>query len=213
MLKHISLQRLHQLELCKPVEIDWQSQWRLICRDVGVGLAAPQVGVNVRLMLYNPEGEQGKGKEYILVNPRIVKTGKGTDTMEEGCLSFIDHSIDLDIRADVTVSSLMFLLALLHCQPEHVCTPDKDVRVSISHVLSCYSSILPVTNSVGSTSKLCQSQCVCIPDNMAWFVLQRPLSVKIKAQDETGAKVSLSLTDFQARIFQHEYDHLQASFL
>ena len=41
------------------------------------------------------------------------------------------------------------------------------------------------------------------------WVLQRANTVKIKAQDENGAKVSLSLTDWQARIFQHEYDHLQ----
>lgn len=39
--------------------------------------------------------------------------------------------------------------------------------------------------------------------------VQRSMTVKVKAQDENGAKVSLSLTDFQARIFQHEYDHLQ----
>ena len=52
-----------------------------------------------------------------------------------------------------------------------------------------------------------------------WFaechvhLVQRPNTVKIKAQDETGAKVSLSLTDWQARIFQHEYDHLQVGSL
>lgn len=44
-------------------------------------------------------------------------------------------------------------------------------------------------------------------------VLQRSTTVKVKAQDENGAKVSLSLTDFQARIFQHEYDHLQVCHL
>lgn len=44
-------------------------------------------------------------------------------------------------------------------------------------------------------------------------VLQRSMTVKVKAQDENGAKVSLSLTDFQARIFQHEYDHLQVGSL
>jgi len=68
-----------------------------------VGLAAPQVGVNVRIMVYNPEGEKGKGREWILVNPRIISSGKGLDTMEEGCLSFQDASIDLQIRAAVTV--------------------------------------------------------------------------------------------------------------
>ena len=32
-------------------------------RDDGVGLAAPQVGVNVRLMVFNEAGERGKGDE------------------------------------------------------------------------------------------------------------------------------------------------------
>ncbi|KAG0585177.1 hypothetical protein KC19_3G264500 [Ceratodon purpureus] len=54
----------------------------------GVGLAAPQVGVNVRLMVYNPMGERGSGQEYVLVNPRIVKYGKSRDLFDEGCLSF-----------------------------------------------------------------------------------------------------------------------------
>ncbi len=33
------------------------------CRDDGVGLAAPQVGVNVRLMVFNESGVKGKGEE------------------------------------------------------------------------------------------------------------------------------------------------------
>ena len=69
----------------------------------GVGLAAPQVGVNVRLMVYNPEGERGKGKEYILVNPKIVKFTKETDTDLEGCLSFPSKSGVGTFDADVKV--------------------------------------------------------------------------------------------------------------
>ena len=61
-------------------------------------------------MVYNPEGERGKGKEYILVNPKIISSGRGTDIMEEGCLSFQDASIDLYIRGDVTVSSRLLHL-------------------------------------------------------------------------------------------------------
>lgn len=53
------------------------------------------------------------------------------------------------------------------------------------------------------------SNSVCSLHISAVIVLQRSTTVKVKAQDENGAKVSLSLTDFQARIFQHEYDHLQ----
>ena len=84
----------------------------MACRDEGVGLAAPQVGVNVRMMVYNPEGEKGKGREWILVNPRLISSGKGTESMEEGCLSFQDASIDLYIRADVSVSLCTQLVRL-----------------------------------------------------------------------------------------------------
>jgi hypothetical protein len=38
---------------------------------------------------------------------------------------------------------------------------------------------------------------------------QRPTRIKIKAQTLAGKKVMLSLSGFPARIFQHEYDHLQ----
>ena len=78
------------------------------CRDDGVGLAAPQVGVNVRLMVYNGEwdGKEAPRPEdqVILVNPRIVSTSKGTEVDEEGCLSFQDKSRDMYIRGKVEVS-------------------------------------------------------------------------------------------------------------
>ncbi len=55
----------------------------------GVGLAAPQVGVNQRLMVFNPDGDKLKWlSETVLVNPVIVEKSTKTDVMEEGCLSF-----------------------------------------------------------------------------------------------------------------------------
>jgi len=56
-----------------------KEMFKTMYRTDGVGLAAPQVGVNVQLMLYNPEGAPNMGKEYVLVNPKIVKRGKETD--------------------------------------------------------------------------------------------------------------------------------------
>ncbi len=38
-------------------------------REDGVGLAAPQVGLNIRLMVFNPYGKEKMGSESILVNP------------------------------------------------------------------------------------------------------------------------------------------------
>jgi peptide deformylase len=62
------------------------------CRDMfpvmyeakGIGLAAPQVGWNVRLFLMNVTGEPQD--EYVLINPQLVDRS-GTHMMEEGCLS------------------------------------------------------------------------------------------------------------------------------
>ena len=57
-------------------------------RQRGVGLAAPQVGLELDLLVLNETGERGDGSgEMVLVNPEIV-TKKGHEFGEEGCLSF-----------------------------------------------------------------------------------------------------------------------------
>ncbi|KAL6773792.1 PDF1B [Auxenochlorella protothecoides x Auxenochlorella symbiontica] len=105
--------------------------------DEGVGLAAPQVGVNIRLMVFNEMGKRGEGEEVVLVNPEIISYGKTQDLFEEGCLSF----------------------------PE------------------LYGNV------------------------------ERPTKVTIRAHDEFGKRFKLTLSGWPARIFQHEYDHLQGTLL
>ena len=48
------------------------------------------------------------------------------------------------------------------------------------------------------------SECWCwqIGDILLWAV-QRPLNIEVEAQDGAGQKVSLSLSGWKARIFQH----------
>jgi peptide deformylase len=48
----------------------------------GVGLAAPQVSISLRIIVCEVEN-----KFYAFINPEIVKTSKQTATMTEGCLS------------------------------------------------------------------------------------------------------------------------------
>ena len=56
-----------------------------LMRDAkGVGLAAPQVGQNVRLFVMNPTGEPADDRVY--VNPSLTD-GDGEEEAEEGCLS------------------------------------------------------------------------------------------------------------------------------
>jgi len=55
----------------------------------GVGLAAPQVGFNKRLMVYNPTGDKSKWlNELIIINPTIATFSKRLELDQEGCLSF-----------------------------------------------------------------------------------------------------------------------------
>ena len=68
------------------------------CRDDGVGLAAPQVGVNVRLMVFNETGRRGAEEETVLVNPKVVSTNKQQSHYEEGCLSFPKIFADVEVR-------------------------------------------------------------------------------------------------------------------
>ena len=52
----------------------------------GVGLAAPQVGINKRfLVMMDPESK----KIYRMINPEIVSRSVETCVMEEGCLSVL----------------------------------------------------------------------------------------------------------------------------
>ena len=52
----------------------------------GVGLAANQVDLPLRMFVVNASGKRGEGEEMILINPEIQRP-KGNETGQEGCLS------------------------------------------------------------------------------------------------------------------------------
>lgn len=53
----------------------------------GLGLAAPQVGENIRAIAVNMNPGTKNKNVLIMVNPVILSHGKETNTAEEGCLS------------------------------------------------------------------------------------------------------------------------------
>lgn len=137
---HPSL-RAENLEVVLPDEQDSimdlaKQMLKIMYAAQGVGLAAPQIGVNKRLMVYNPSGDSKKWlEETILVNPKIVEFSDAKDEEIEGCLSFPD------MQGEVVRSK--------------------------------------------------------------W--------IKVEAMTPKGRKIKKKFKGWEARIFQHEYDHLDGT--
>jgi peptide deformylase len=64
----------------------------------GIGLAAPQVGVDARLFITDVDGAR-----HVMINPELIRTSGPVETSEEGCLSIPD------IMGDVTRPSIVVM--------------------------------------------------------------------------------------------------------
>jgi peptide deformylase len=96
---------------------------------LGMGLAAPQLGLSQRLLVYRV----GPDAPLIaLVNPQMEWSSEDTETLEEGCLSIPGVTVDVE----------------------------------------------------------------------------RPLHVRVRARDEHGEPVTAEASGLEARVIQHEMDHL-----
>jgi peptide deformylase len=106
-----------------------QRMGKLMHDAYGIGLAATQVGVMHRLLVYRTELE---GAVAALVNPVLEWSSKDKESAEEGCLSLPGVSVDVD----------------------------------------------------------------------------RPIHVRVRAQDERGEPILVEASGLEARVIQHEMDHL-----
>src|SRR6478672_8509137 len=70
---------------------------------LGVGLAAPQVGLSQRLLVYRVGHE---APLIALVNPEIVWSSEDGEEAEEGCLSIPGVGVDVERPVHVRVSAL-----------------------------------------------------------------------------------------------------------
>lgn len=96
---------------------------------LGIGLAAPQVGIANRLLVYRV---LSTGSLRVLVNPQIEWAGDDREWLEEGCLSL--PGVHVDVR--------------------------------------------------------------------------RPVDVRVRAQDQHGDRLLVEASGLEARVIQHEIDHL-----
>src|SRR3990172_4012778 len=79
----------------------------------GVGLAAPQVGVGLRVIVVeyaepseDPEAEPRPPKLYAVVNPEIPRQSEATVLGKEGCLSIPTYFAEVERREGVAGKGL-----------------------------------------------------------------------------------------------------------
>jgi len=71
----------------------------------GVGLAAPQIGVSLRLFIVDTASDDEPSQLRVFINPEIVER-EGKTTWEEGCLSFPGIHEEIERSARVKVRAL-----------------------------------------------------------------------------------------------------------
>lgn len=73
----------------KDVQLAAGRMLELMYASDGLGLAAPQVALDVQLLVMNFSGDpENKEHECVAINPVIVELGKAAVADREGCLSF-----------------------------------------------------------------------------------------------------------------------------
>ncbi|MFD1194563.1 peptide deformylase [Seohaeicola saemankumensis] len=70
----------------------------------GIGLAAPQVGVNTRLIVLDCVKAEGEApRPLIMFNPEIIASSDERSVYEEGCLSIPEQYGEVERPAEVSV--------------------------------------------------------------------------------------------------------------
>ena len=100
-------------EVCAPIQ-EITEDIRRLAADMletmyaapGVGLAAPQVGRNIRMLVMDPSVQDGEKNPRVLINPVLALSGEEVRSEAEGCLS-----VPMNYRADVKRMSKVHLTA------------------------------------------------------------------------------------------------------
>jgi peptide deformylase len=70
----------------------------------GIGLAAPQVGVNKQIIVIDCEPDKPENKPLVLINPTIKRFGPTLCDAQEGCLSIPNVYLDVTRPEEVEVT-------------------------------------------------------------------------------------------------------------
>lgn len=71
----------------------------------GIGLAAPQVGESIQLVVYDIKPPEESNGINVIINPEIVSS-EGSIVYEEACLSVYDYSAEVTRSSKIQVKAL-----------------------------------------------------------------------------------------------------------
>lgn len=98
-------------ENCSPIE-DITPELKTLMQDMletmydapGVGLAAPQINIPIRLIVMDAAQKEDDEKEpIIMINPKILSSSDDLSVYEEGCLSIPEYFAEIERPAIVKV--------------------------------------------------------------------------------------------------------------
>ncbi len=106
-------------KVAKPIDKDYpelkqliENMWDTMYHANGVGLAAPQIGLPIRLFvvdseqMMDDEKEKGTGVKKVFINAQKVEEGGDPWDFEEGCLSIPDVRGDVNRPAQLKLKYL-----------------------------------------------------------------------------------------------------------
>lgn len=73
-------------------------------KSKAVGIAAPQLGVSLRVIIVDPSGGTDPTEKLVMVNPRITYKSENKEVSREGCLSLPDVQLEIERHSEIEVS-------------------------------------------------------------------------------------------------------------
>ena len=90
-------------KICSPIpQVDShhreiiKEMYKVMYEENGVGLAAPQVGLDMRIFIVDPCAREEEKKPLTMINPVLLSIDEQQVSYEEGCLSFPEHFAEID---------------------------------------------------------------------------------------------------------------------
>jgi len=102
----------------KPINKDYpqlseviENMWETMYKSEGVGLAAPQIGLSIRLFVIDTkqameEGKEDEGFKQVFINAEKIEESGETWIYEEGCLSIPDIRGDVERQGQLKIRFL-----------------------------------------------------------------------------------------------------------